>query len=102
MKAAVKKLEWMHYLFGLDKGHRCGECSHLESFRVGGKTVRKCKVYGESSSEATDWAGKWDACGLRNRSYTGAPVWTLKPRSRAQSRQQKAETPMDGQIEMED
>lgn len=94
----MKKLDLMHYLFGVDKGHQCKECKHLESYRVGRKIVRKCKAYGESSSDATDWAGKWDACGLRNRSYSGVEVRTLAPHSTAQHHE--TEPPIEGQMEM--
>jgi hypothetical protein len=45
-------------------GATCGECASL--IRVGGNTrnYRKCRRYGMSCAESTDWRAKWAACGV--------------------------------------
>lgn len=30
-----------------------------------------CEIYGHTASEATDWAQKWPACGLKDKPYNG-------------------------------
>lgn len=45
-------------------GVMCKDCRFL--IRVGGarRSYAKCRKYGVSSSEATDWREKWPSCGL--------------------------------------
>lgn len=74
----MEKIERMHWLYGLDPGRRCRECSRLEWMRTGGQTVCKCAIYGVNPGEATDWSADWEACGLRNRSYAGVKIQTLE------------------------
>ena len=75
----MEKIERMHWLYGLDKGRSCRECSSLETCRTGGQTACKCKAYGVGPGQATDWSADWEACGLRNRSYAGVNIQTLEP-----------------------
>ena len=56
----------MHRLFGKTEGQRCKDCDHLIRYKAN-RTYYKCQWYGESSSEATDWRLKYDACGLFNK-----------------------------------
>ena len=63
---AVRKIDLMHREFGFSPGHRCKECSNLTSHFYD-KRYYKCRVYGESMSEATDWVLKWEACGMFNK-----------------------------------
>ena len=51
-------------------GLKCGECNNLVSHFYD-KTYFKCQIYGESASEATDWAKRWEACGCFNKDYDG-------------------------------
>lgn len=60
------KIGAMHIMFGSCDGHICGECSNLMTRKYHGKTLRKCRLYGVSHSEATDWAKRWPACGKFN------------------------------------
>jgi hypothetical protein len=62
-----RKIASMHSRFGVLQGQFCGGCRHLQ--RVGGNTKEyfKCRKYGNSRSEATDWRKKWEACGLFTR-----------------------------------
>ena len=60
----MKKIDLMHAMFGKAEG-KCSECRHFEvHFRD--VNYFKCRVYGISSSEATDWRKKYEACGLKN------------------------------------
>lgn len=96
---AHRKIELMHELFGRIEGHSCGECTNLVCGRYHDRILRKCEVYGLTHSEASDWAKRWEACGLFNREYNGAPVIEIaKRRSYHQSDTEVAA----GQIGMED
>ncbi len=72
--STVRKIELMHQIFGKDENHTCEECNNLVTDVYRGRTYRKCKVYGEAHSEATDWAKRWTACGNYNFDYHGVPV----------------------------
>lgn len=48
----IKKIEAMYHYFGHGEG-KCGDCSNLCTYTAS-RTWYKCKVYGESNSEATD------------------------------------------------
>lgn len=63
MPKGIRKIELMHQQFGRCDGHTCGECSNLTTHCYG-RTYQKCLVYGESSSEASDWTKRWPACGM--------------------------------------
>ena len=74
----MKSIEYMHYVFG--SGHpsdKCGDCKNLVR-HVASRTWYKCKVYGETSSEASDWRKKWNSCGMFNMTYNGIPVMEMK------------------------
>jgi hypothetical protein len=90
----VRKLKAMHCYFGESPGRKCGDCCHLEEYEYHGRNYRKCKVYGVSHSEATDWARRWPACGQFGKPYTGPEVMGLLPRGKAK----KVEEPMEGQL----
>lgn len=59
-----KKIEAMHDRYGRSDGI-CGECEHFLRYRYHDKNLLKCKAYGLTHSEATDWRVKWPACGLK-------------------------------------
>lgn len=61
-----RKILAMHIEFGKLHGKTCKECCHLEKYRWRGKNYYKCKVYGISNSEATDWRLYYPACGAFN------------------------------------
>lgn len=48
---ALRKIDLMHRIFGVSDGHTCRECS-----------------------ESSDWAGRWQACGMFNREWDKQPV----------------------------
>lgn len=86
----------MHKYFGTSPS-RCGECSNLSRSCCGRRTLYKCKVYGDTSSEATDWAKSWPACGMFNREYSGPPMMGASVGRSAP--QPEPEEPLDGQME---
>lgn len=68
-----RKIEAMREIFGKGQG-KCGECSHFVRFRYNTRTLQKCEVYGMTSSEASDWAQRWEACGLKDKPYAGRQI----------------------------
>ena len=62
-----RKIDAMHRFFGIGDGY-CKGCIHLID-QPG--CYKKCKVYGNTGSEAKDWAQKWPACGLKDKPYNG-------------------------------
>lgn len=73
-----KKIALMHQQFGRCGVHSCKECTNFVKGRYHDRTLRKCQVYGLTHSEASDWAGKWPACGMFNREYSGRPIIELR------------------------
>lgn len=59
----------MHHIFGEIPDHTCGECSNLRQYHYKSRGYRKCRVYGDTHSEATDWVKRWTACGCFNCEY---------------------------------
>lgn len=58
-----RKIEAMHEAYGTDPAHVCRECCNFVRVRPTCRILRKCEAYGVTRSEASDWAGKWTACG---------------------------------------
>ena len=61
----AKKIEAMHIRFGTVDGI-CGDCPHFVEGLYHDKKLFKCKAYGLTHSEATDWRKRWVACGLKD------------------------------------
>lgn len=60
----MRKIALMYATFGIDtQCRRCRECPCLVRVNPTSRPYYKCSVYGQSGSTATDWAGKWLACG---------------------------------------
>ena len=92
-----RKIDLMHRQFGKysSKGlHICGECSNFIRYRYHDKLYRKCTVYGVTSSEASDWARKYEACGMFNQEYNGNPIIELVKHNASP----EPEPLLDGQI----
>lgn len=87
----IRKIARMHELFGMDPCHKCGQCSNFVSGRYRSKILRKCRVYGLTHSQASDWAKSWTACGMFGREYSGRNAIELTDRKIAGE-------PLDGQI----
>lgn len=89
----IKKIDRMHALFGVEPFHKCGKCCNFVSGRYMSKILRKCRVYGLTHSQASDWAKSWVACGLFNQEYTGRNVIELSDRK-------NLVVPLEGQIDL--
>ena len=92
-----RKIAAMHKYYGEANGKTCGQCPWL--YRVTGynRAWYKCAAYGNSNSEATDWAKRWNACGLIDGDINGLTpmVEILKHASR-----KEPEQPLKGQVDM--
>jgi len=88
----LRKIDKMQALFGVTPGKKCRDCNHLKG---GVNEYRKCECYGDSSSEATDWALRYDACGLWNKPYNGLPIVRLNKGS-----VKKPEEQIEGQMNL--
>lgn len=62
-----RKIDAMHQYYGYGPG-RCGNCPHFITKQFD-RTYYKCRAYGDSNSEATDWRKGWTACGLIGRPF---------------------------------
>lgn len=96
---AIRKISLMHRIFGISDGRKCRECSNFIKGKYHDRTLCKCRVYGMTHSEASDWAGRWLACGMFNKTWDKQPVM----REVVQERKQKKtdNSPMEGQISLE-
>lgn len=78
---AQRKIDLMHQLFGPGEG-TCANCSNYVSGRYQDKILRKCKVYGWTRSEASDWKKSNIACGMKNKKWNGNNVIAMARQSR--------------------
>lgn len=65
---ALRKIDAMHHYYGYGSG-LCEDCPHFCRKVYGPKSWFKCKVYGTSSSESTDWRKGYTACGLIDKPF---------------------------------
>lgn len=92
-----RKIDLMHHIFGKIGGN-CKNCNNLVIYRYHNRVYRKCKVYGESSSETTDWANRYEACGMFNKHYDGRPVIELV---KCRANRINEDFPLEGQLSIE-
>lgn len=93
----LRKIELMYFFFGIDKERRqCKECNHFHRYMYHDKYYRKCEIYGETNSEASDWAGKYTACGKFNKKYNGE--WKVINYVKRCCGEKSQEEPIEGQI----
>ena len=99
-----RKIEAMYSLFGVFVGKTCEDCPHLIRHCYRGKNYYKCGVYGDSSSEATDWRLKWTACGGFDKvaEANASPIYKRLQYARIGKRQCQQYPISEGQITMED
>lgn len=96
---AIRKIDLMYRLFGKCSGHACRECSNLVKIRANDRPLSKCKVYGETSSEASDWVQRYEACGMFNKPWDKQPVMRLvKPDRKAPDPEEN--TPDENQLSL--
>ena len=96
---ALRKIALMHRLFGVCEGHACRECSNLVKGRYHDRILTKCKVYGMTHSEASDWAGRWQACGAFNQAINRGPI--IRDVVPDRRKNETDSSPLDGQMMME-
>lgn len=94
----AKKIDLMHREFGRCEGHTCRECCNLIRVNTGKRTVVKCCVYGNTASTASDWAGRYLACGMFNKQWGKAPVMLLSRKSDSAAPDTE---PLEGQLSLE-
>ena len=92
------RIKLMYQLFGSDSEHKCKECSHLIIIQEN-KRYNKCKCYGITNSESTDWRQKWNACGLYNKEYNGNPIIDVK---KHMARPKRNDEQIEGQMSLYD
>lgn len=98
---ALRKIDIMYQLFGKTDGHCCRECSNLVEGRYHDKILRKCKVYGMTHSEASDWAKRYQACGMFNKPWHKEPI-IRRGRPKETGPADTTIEPIEGQVTMED
>lgn len=59
----IRKHDAMYAAYGKDHAHTCNQCSNCV-YNTWDKRYYKCLRYGDSASEATDWAIGKTACGM--------------------------------------
>ena len=94
-----RKIAAMWDYFGMLEGCYCGNCIHLKSSLYRDHWYHKCRIYGVSNSEATDWVKGWTACKAYNvQTINRRDIYkTLNVRVRTE-----APVQLDGQISMEE
>ncbi|MBQ1779663.1 MAG: hypothetical protein IIZ93_16035 [Acidaminococcaceae bacterium] len=99
-----RKIEAMYSMFGVFAGKTCEDCPHLVRHCYHGKNYYKCRVYGDSSSEATDWRLKWTACGGFDKVAEGnaTPIYKRLQYVRIATPENPAIPVCEGQITMEE
>ena len=94
----MRKAELMRSLFG-QYDAKCKDCIHLKG---GVNEYRKCRLYGNSASEATDWALSWQACGMFNQPVKDDFVTIIQRKKRGFYSSQVPEAQCDGQLSLFD
>lgn len=99
-----RKIEAMYSMFGVFSGKTCKDCPHLVEHRYRGKGYYKCRVYGDSASEATDWRLKWTACGAFDKMADGnaSPIYKRLQYVRIDTPENLSIPVCEGQITMEE
>lgn len=64
----MRKIDAMHHYYGYGCGI-CGECPHFQDKGWYDKHYFKCRVYGSSNAESTDWRKGYTACGLIDKPF---------------------------------
>lgn len=80
-----RKIEAMYRKYGPGPdGKTCADCDNCVRYSPTDRHYWKCRLYGISGGESTDWRLKWPACGMFDMEADGPPVieW-LKHQSRA-------------------
>ena len=89
----VRKIALMHLKFGYSGGC-CNECSNFGRFSYHDKKYSKCSVYGITNSDASDWSGRYECCGMKNKEWKEKPIISIVQRDK------KEINPIPGQISL--
>ena len=89
-----EKIALMHERFGSNEERKCKECDYYEHFRYRNKWYRKCRVYGMSHSEATDWNAGFVSCGCIDTPTNCRNIYKTK-------RPQRIVEQLNGQMEIQ-
>lgn len=93
----VRKIAAMHKEYGKAHGYKCEGCPSLVCHQGHTRNYYKCKAYGDSASDATDWAKSWPACGLFGQPLPEGHVTLIERLKHAKRCDNR---PIDGQISM--
>lgn len=96
--ATLRKLALMYAEFGKAESGLCKDCKYFLRLDHHNRTYRKCKVYGVTTSEATDWLAYGHACGL----FPNKPYGGDKELVRLVVREPQKEPQVQGQISIFD
>ena len=98
---ALRKIDLMHKVFGRCPGRRCKDCSNLVKVRVSDMALTKCKVYGLTHSQASDWVQRYEACGMFNKPWgeNQTPIIRLVT---PENRKEQETKPIEGQMSFEE
>lgn len=85
-----RKIEAMYRKYGPGPERKtCGDCTNCVKVTPTDRHYYKCKLYGDTAAESTDWRLKWPACGMFNRESGEIPVIDqLKHESRRTPREE--------------
>ena len=83
------QIERMRKLYGTNYARECRDCVNF----IRGE-YNKCARYGITLSEASDWAGRWTACGMFGKPATDKE----KPVIELFRRRGGADVPAEGQM----
>lgn len=95
-----RKLAAMHLHYGSGWPERCEDCTHLVGVTPTSRHLYKCEAYGDTRSEATDWAKRWTACGLINKDDISELTTMIEQLKHAPRK--PVEEPIAGQISVEE
>lgn len=95
-----RRIAAMHKRFGTNTALYCKDCSHLICCEYHDRRYYKCKIYGLSHSEASDWRRSWMACGMYNVPQDMGQIVPLMKQIN-HGPKEKEELPIDGQMRLE-
>lgn len=88
----AKKIDLMYEIFGKIENGSCIACNHMLCVYGRSRKYYKCKAYGVTSSESSDWSHRHVACGLfPDKPLPAVPVIQL-------ARKRKLQEKIPGQI----
>ena len=96
----MRKIDRMHFLFGKADSGECKDCPHFLRHQPTDRHFYKCRAYGLSRSEATDWRVHYPACKLIESADLGPYFVPVIERMKHESRK-IPERPIEWQIKME-